>query len=849
MDSNNLRNKHNKLHLVLVLLVCAGVAGTYFYMNNPARKINALLRLGRYKEAVQYYNDHQFSEKDKNNLDQTIESTVNAMMSQWRSEQTNKADYRTTLEAFSEISNEYISKTANGYLDIIRIHDMLNEGKYEEATEYYNTHEYEAPDKQDIDSRINEIIRSARQGWDNGTTSFEEINNSLKAFSNIENNTELMTFAQAQLDYISISNFIREGSYSEAVAYYNGHMLAGNAKQDANQDIDAFLKKAKLNWCEEKTDFEQSKDIFEIFSTINDDSLSRMAKENLKFIIVEDTGNKALAKAADYCRNKDYLHAMTCLTGISDQYSQYKILKSIYESSRTILLGELGPTNTISEYEAVIGKLDSYILVCRDKEFVSKRNELKNELDEYRQIYDILISATNSYEKEEYGKAFGLLESGLQKHPDNWKIQYALSSYQYAYILNISGKVVDQTEKGDYKAARVTLENAITQYDCPEFQELLKQVKMESDIFYATSVKLSEAGDYIYRSGRKMVLGDFAEDEQETILSLGGSVAASIANVDAPLDIRDLAYDMSHWGEGDYFAARLALDAVGILPVIGAIKVLKHADDVVDVAKATGKVADIADAATDVAKTADKADGIHDAAKAADTFHDAVKAADAANDVSDALKASDKIIDQADVVADIRKKAEVVSDNADDIADVLKKADDVKDAAKQAENVSTAFKVANDADTAKDISKKAVEYIPLKTINQNLEGAKHQETGIEFVRRYLDFSDGTHLTGVFPKFQSAVDIELPPELYKASFSDQKEYLKKALKEMAEDEVGERELKRFFDDDAIKAIKEGVIPEGFTWHHNEQEGLMQLVDESIHAATAHTGGMAVWGAGY
>lgn len=849
MGDNNHWSNRRKLYLALLLLVLTGLSLTLIYFNNPVRRVKTLLSVGKYSEAVQYYNNHQLSEKDKNEIDFIFVDTVQKAMKCWRSEENAKDDSRTTVEAFSEIHDPSLSKMASGYLDIINIYDMLSNKEYAEASEYYNSHEYEKQDKLEIDNLIYEIIRTTRKDWDTQAISFEKAEGTLKPFSKINKNQKIVKFANAQLDYISISKSLRVNDYSEAVAYYNGHMLDSNAKQDIDHDISSYLDDEKLKWCEEKSGFEQSKDIFEVFSTINDDSLSKKAEKNLEFIIVENTGNKALTKTAYYFRNKDYLHAMTCLAGVSEQYSQYKVLKNIYDSSKTILLSEIGPTNTISEYEDAISKLDSYILVCRDEEFVTKRNTLKHELGEYKQVYDILITATNSYEKEEYRKAFDLLEAGLRKYPDNWKIKYALSSYQYAYILNVSGKVVDQTEKGDYKAARVILESAITQYDCPEFQELLKQVKMESDILYATSVKLSEAGDYIYRSGRKMVLGDFAEDEQETLLSLGGSIAASIVNVDAPLDMRDLAYDISHWGEGDYFAARLALDAVGILPVIGAIKVLKHADDVVDVAKATGKAADLADAAADVTKAVDKADDIHDVTNATDTIHDAVNAADAANEVNDALKTSDKIIDQADVIADIRKKAEVVSDNADDIADALKKADDVKDAAKWTENVDTAVKAANGADTAKDASKIAVVYIPLKTINQELEGAKHSKTGIEFVRKNLDLSDGSHWTGVFPKFQSAVDVELPPDLYKASFDDQKKYLVEFLQKKVANEAGEKELKRFLDDDAIKAIKKGVIPEGFTWHHNEQEGLMQLVDESIHATTGHTGGMAVWGIKY
>ncbi len=36
------------------------------------------------------------------------------------------------------------------------------------------------------------------------------------------------------------------------------------------------------------------------------------------------------------------------------------------------------------------------------------------------------------------------------------------------------------------------------------------------------------------------------------------------------------------------------------------------------------------------------------------------------------------------------------------------------------------------------------------------------------------------------------------------------------------------------------------PEGYTWHHNQEPGVMQLVDRGVHAATGHTGGFSIWG---
>ena len=43
--------------------------------------------------------------------------------------------------------------------------------------------------------------------------------------------------------------------------------------------------------------------------------------------------------------------------------------------------------------------------------------------------------------------------------------------------------------------------------------------------------------------------------------------------------------------------------------------------------------------------------------------------------------------------------------------------------------------------------------------------------------------------------------------------------------------------------ANKAAKLDELPEGYTWHHVEDEGTMMLVPTSLHEAVAHTGGVA------
>ncbi|WP_445662062.1 HNH endonuclease [Bacillus sp. FSL R9-9481] len=42
------------------------------------------------------------------------------------------------------------------------------------------------------------------------------------------------------------------------------------------------------------------------------------------------------------------------------------------------------------------------------------------------------------------------------------------------------------------------------------------------------------------------------------------------------------------------------------------------------------------------------------------------------------------------------------------------------------------------------------------------------------------------------------------------------------------------------------MRSGKNPKGYTWHHHQEPGTMQLVDTNIHQKTGHTGGRALWG---
>lgn len=58
-----------------------------------------------------------------------------------------------------------------------------------------------------------------------------------------------------------------------------------------------------------------------------------------------------------------------------------------------------------------------------------------------------------------------------------------------------------------------------------------------------------------------------------------------------------------------------------------------------------------------------------------------------------------------------------------------------------------------------------------------------------------------------------------------------------------------ELKKKFLDANMTEIKNGLTPIGYVWHHTENAGKMQLVEQKVHQlGQPHTGGRSLWGGG-
>ncbi|MCY7964951.1 T7SS effector LXG polymorphic toxin [Bacillus inaquosorum] len=117
--------------------------------------------------------------------------------------------------------------------------------------------------------------------------------------------------------------------------------------------------------------------------------------------------------------------------------------------------------------------------------------------------------------------------------------------------------------------------------------------------------------------------------------------------------------------------------------------------------------------------------------------------------------------------------------------------------------------------------------------NGHLKNDVHPVTGVPYDK------DG------FPIFDPVAEVKIDKSLYLQKDTVQ---FKKAT-ELLQQEINKNpELKKYFTEMQLKQISKGKKPKGFTWHHHQNEGIMQLVDADIHGKTGHTGGRNIWGGG-
>lgn len=147
---------------------------------------------------------------------------------------------------------------------------------------------------------------------------------------------------------------------------------------------------------------------------------------------------------------------------------------------------------------------------------------------------------------------------------------------------------------------REKLEGINTGYQNAKDTHEQEQSAYEAELYEIETVwykkMLDKAEDYLIRSAECIVLGNFTDEV--TVLGVGVQIVLGIFDLDLPCDIRDIIADVRNLAQADEIKwdmiAMLALDLIGLIPVIGALKysdeigtLFKNADKVSVVARST----------------------------------------------------------------------------------------------------------------------------------------------------------------------------------------------------------------------------------------------------------------------
>ena len=160
---------------------------------------------------------------------------------------------------------------------------------------------------------------------------------------------------------------------------------------------------------------------------------------------------------------------------------------------------------------------------------------------------------------------------------------------------------------------REKLEGINTGYQNAKDTHEQEQSDYEAELYEIETVwykkMLDKAEDYLIRSAECIVLGNFTDEV--TLLGVAGQITLGILDLDLPCDIRDIIADVRNLAKADEIKwdmiAMLALDLIGVIPVIGA---LKYSDEIGTLFKNADKVSVVArstDGAGVLAKHADEA--------------------------------------------------------------------------------------------------------------------------------------------------------------------------------------------------------------------------------------------------
>jgi len=599
---------------------------------------------------------------------------------------------------------------------------------------------------------------------------------------------------------IELLNNLEKGNYQNVASIYNSKIVGSETETEINDLLQEEINALVEQWDCSEVSVETAQDALMSLSDLENDALATLASENYDIVTVEGIGRNLHTVAEEHYANDELAEAMNCVLQIDERYSQYNLAKELYNTSEKVILETVSKPYSREDCINFSKQLDDYLNIVENEKFSKRKTELENQVEEYGEAERIVAEAAVLFDEGAYKKCFETISSGLELYPKNNLLSLALENSHNLYVIDVTQAALELCEKKEYKEALKKVEAAIEIYGCEAFDELMKSIRKQKNPIYGALSNVvdkfkafaqdaegetltvkemgNKAGSYVVKSGKKMLLGDYTE-EKITVLSFSGDMIASLAGIDAMLDLRDMSYDLTHWGEGEYFMARLAVDTVALIPVIGAVKYFDL-------------------------KTVEKT---VDAFKKIDT-------------VSDSVKNAGKVADVADTIVDANKSYKNIGEAVENVKEI------------------TVFS---------KVKNKYVRYVSMPTVNARYAGKVHP-AGIKFEQKKVTYSDGRKIVAAFPKFEHVYEVKLDKTLLNESRESHFKYCNEQLSEAVKRNP---KLKAKFTTEQLEELEKGITsgaPSGLTWHHNEKEGILQLVDAETHAKVGHTGGYATWGAG-
>lgn len=297
-----------------------------------------------------------------------------------------------------------------------------------------------------------------------------------------------------------VNTYLENGNAHQAIEYYNENNFSEENKGKVDIIIENYINDLKTGFENNTITAEDCIELLNIIKEINNNAITQKAIEAILNIETEDAGNAALSMATEYFNEKNYKEALKTIKGISKNYSGYDKLKGIYEKSRDEVKKQTDTPATVEDYIESIEILDECIEGSDDEVLIEEKEQLTEEFEEQKEVYETIVEASESFEEKSFKDTFDAIDNKIKKYPDNKNLKKAEAFFKNAYIMKVSEEIITYSENEDYVNAQQTINNAINNYKCPEFQDILEQINAENINLDQISNIISGSKESVYQT-------------------------------------------------------------------------------------------------------------------------------------------------------------------------------------------------------------------------------------------------------------------------------------------------------------------------------------------------------------